>query len=221
MRVDSNLSKSESIQAEEIGMRRMMILAGFAAFASVSMLFGQTDTGAASISIFPAPTMSFEALKEYLGLTTFQVEQLVQILQEKTQAAQEIYRQISLKQAELNNLLNSGSRDVNRIGQLTLDIHTLRIQAPPSNSEYRQRALAVLTADQKLKLSALEQALRLNTPAYQAVTLNLIDPPVAQVMPYILGGRELGEMGPGAIGPGAMGPGAMEPAERVNLQLRP
>src|SRR5215470_17904997 len=97
MRVDSNRSKSEYIQAQEIGMRRIMILAGFAVFASASMLFGQADTGAASISIFPPPITSFEALQQYLGLTTFQVEQLVQILQEKTQAAQEIYRQIAQK----------------------------------------------------------------------------------------------------------------------------
>src|SRR5262245_32106372 len=165
---------------KEVGMiRRFVILT---AFASASILFGQTGTGPV-FRVPPVPNGSFEELKENLGLTTFQVEQLVAILQEKATALQETYKQIAQKESELYSLLNSGSQDVNRIGQLTLDIHNLRTQPPLSNNEYRQRALAILTPDQKTKLAILEQALRLNPPAYQAVTLNLIDGPPGQILP--------------------------------------
>ena len=146
-----------------------------------SILFGQTDNP--TIRVLPSPYGSFEELKANLGLTTFQVEQLVAILQEKAKGLQETYKQIAQKESELYSLLNSGSQDVNRIGQLTLDIHNLRTQPPLSNNGYRQRALAILTPDQKTKLAILEQALRLNPPAYQAVTLNLIDGPPAQILP--------------------------------------
>jgi Spy/CpxP family protein refolding chaperone len=104
-------------------------------------------------------------------------------MQEKSVAMLETYKQIGAKEAEMQNLLNSGSQDTNRIGQLMIEIYKLRTQPLPANNEYRQRALAVLTADQRVKLSLLEQALLLNTPAYQAVTLNLIDGPPAQILP--------------------------------------
>jgi hypothetical protein len=78
----------------------------------------------------------------YLGLTDFQLEQLVQIMNEQNEALMENYRQIAQKEAELYNLFNSGTQDLHRIGRLTVDIH-MRIQPPANN--YRERALAVLT----------------------------------------------------------------------------
>jgi Spy/CpxP family protein refolding chaperone len=156
-------------------------------------LLGQTakEEAATSIMIFPPPPAAFEQLKQHLGLTAAQVEQLIQILREKSEADQQRYREINAKRTELNNLLTSGSRDVNRIGQLMLDIHTLSTQTPPPDDQWRQRALAVLTPEQRVKLGTLEQAMKLNTPAYQAVTLNLIDPPPPSP-PVILGGVERG-----------------------------
>jgi hypothetical protein len=93
--------------------------------------------------------VSFQELKENLGLTTFQVEQLVAILRQKTAALLETYKQIAQKEAELYSLLTSGSQDLNHISKLTVDIHNLRTQVLPSDNQYRQRALAVLTPDQK------------------------------------------------------------------------
>jgi hypothetical protein len=55
----------------------------------------------------------------------------------------------------------------------------------------------VLTPDQKLKLAPLDQATKLNVPAYQAVSLNLIDPPPPG-RPHILDIRNL----PAAPAPG-------------------
>src|SRR5262245_13451961 len=129
------------------------------ALAGASILFGQTNGGENSTTL-PAPFRGFEELRQNLGFTAFQLEQLIAILREKNEALLEKYKQISQKESELYSLLNSGSQDVNRIGKLTLDIHTLRTQPPPSDDQYRQRALAVLAADQKAKLGLLELALR-------------------------------------------------------------
>jgi hypothetical protein len=137
---------------------------------------GAGDVDAAPM-IFPPPVEAFDELKQALTLTDPQVLQLRQIMQERSDATQQIWQQVAAKQNELNDLLRAGSRDVARIGQLSLDIYTLSNQPPPSNDPWRLKALAVLTPDQKLKLAPLDQAMKLNTPAYQAVTLNLIDPP--------------------------------------------
>jgi len=161
------------------------IIVIIAALASGPMLIGQTNTQA-SISLVPT-NQAFDAVKQNLGLTDFQIEQLVKIMQEKSAALLETYKQIGAKEAEMQNLLKSGSQDANRIGQLMIEIYKLRTQPLSANNQYRQRALAVLTADQKVKLSLLEQALLLNTPAYQAATLNLIDGPAAQLLPALPG----------------------------------
>ena len=150
-------------------MVRVLVL--LTALASAPLLSGQAAGGAAAgttLALIPP----FGNLKFYLGLTDFQLEQLVQIMNEQNEALMENYRQIAQKEAELNNLLNSGSQDLHRIGRLTIDIHTMRTQPPTNN--YRERALAVLTPDQRAKLPALVQALITNPTAQQAVTLNLI-----------------------------------------------
>ena len=131
----------------------------------------------ARIAIFPPTAAAFDELRQHLGFSETNVEQLRKLLEERSEALQEIFRQISQKRTELQNLLSSGSRDVNRIGQLMLDIQTLNTQPPPSDVPWRQRALAILTPDQRTKLGALDQAIKLSIPAYQAVTFNLIDPP--------------------------------------------
>jgi hypothetical protein len=150
-----------------------------AIFAGALMLCGQTHSGPVdtSILIWPPPIAAFEELKQQLALTDAQLEQLRQILNERNTATQETYRQINDKRTELNTLLQSGSRDAVRIGQLMIDIHVLSTQPPPPTDQWRQRALAILTPDQRTKLVPLDQAMKLSTPAHQAVTLNLIDPP--------------------------------------------
>jgi Spy/CpxP family protein refolding chaperone len=135
-------------------------------FASVFILLAQVENEAPEPRIFPPPEAAYEQLKAHLGLTASQLEQLIQILREKSNADMERYRQISAKHTELRNLLSSGSRDVSRIGQLTLDIHLLSTQPQNPDNSYRERALALLTPEQ-----------RTNTTAYQAVSLNLLDPP--------------------------------------------
>lgn len=149
--------------------------------ASVITLWGQWPPvqGVPAPGIFPPPQQAFEEVKQQLGLTDAQMQQLRTIMEERDKANQEVYRQIQEKQTELNLLLESGSRDSARIGQLMIDIYTLGKQPSAPNDQWRRRALAVLTSDQRTKLGSLDQALKLSTPAYQAVTLNLLDAPVS------------------------------------------
>jgi hypothetical protein len=142
---------------------------------------------AQSIGILPAPVPArYAELKAYLVLTDAQLTALMQIQQQKADAERAFYAQISAKQQELNNLLNAGSRDANRVGQLMIDIQTLRKQLPLPSDSYRAQAQALLTQEQKNKLPALTSALQLATPAYQAVNINLVVAPAPSVQPRIL-----------------------------------
>jgi hypothetical protein len=148
-------------------------------FVMALIAFGQTNScqGGASTAIYPPAPQAFEELKNYVGLNDTQIEQLRKVLEEKSAQTQELYKKVQEKQVELNQLLQLGSRDVSRIGQLMLDIHILSTQPPAPTDQWRQRALAILTLDQRMKLAPLDQALKLSSTAYEAVTLNLIDPP--------------------------------------------
>ncbi|HLK47076.1 MAG TPA: hypothetical protein VKT49_03015 [Bryobacteraceae bacterium] len=140
----------------------------------------------AQIGIFPAPIAPqpvYSQLKAYLNLTDTQVQNLISIQSSRNTAQQAIYKQINDKQTQLNMLLTQGTADALTVGQLEIDINNLRKQLPLPNSSYRQQALAVLTPDQTAKLPALVAALQLQTTAYQAITLDLIDAPAPAVQP--------------------------------------
>jgi hypothetical protein len=127
--------------------------------------------------IMPPPTQPpYNQLVTFLNLTSAQLQSLEQIQQQKNQAVQGIYQQVSQKQALLNTQLASGSPDPLQVGQLTIDIRTLQQQAQQASKPFRQPALAVLTQDQTNKLAALVQALQMQPAASQAISLNLIDP---------------------------------------------
>lgn len=141
--------------------------------AVASMLPAQDVT----ILPYPLPPVRFEELKSFLNLSDTQLMALQQVMQSKSDAENAIYRSIHEKNETLNNLLNSHAPDAFQVGRLTLEIRDLQKKVPLTGEPYRTNALNVLTAAQKQKLPALTQALQTATPAYQAVSLNLIDPP--------------------------------------------
>jgi len=130
-----------------------------------------------SILPYPLPGVRFEELKTFLTLTDTQVTALQQVMQTKANAENAIYQSIREKYEALNNTLNSPNPDAFQVGRLTLEIRDLQKKVPLSGEPYRTNALNVLNANQKTKLPALTQALQMSNPAYQAVTLNLIDQP--------------------------------------------
>ena len=159
-------------------------------------LFLAIAVGCLTVSLLPAqigvitPTPIaqpvYTQLKAFLNLTDAQVQSLVQIQSNRTAAQQAIYKQINDKQTQLNLLLNQGTSDALTVGQLEIDINNLRKQLQLPNSSYRASALAVLTPDQTAKLADLVRALQLQQPAWQAITLDLIDPPASSAPSPVL-----------------------------------
>ena len=141
------------------------------------LLTGALSAQDATILPYPMPPTRFEDLKTYLSLSDTQVTALQQIMQSKSDAESAIYKSINEKYQTLNTILNSTSPDAFQVGRLTLEIRDLQKKVPLKGEPYRTNALNVLNALQKTKLPALTAALQTATPAYQAVTLNLIDQP--------------------------------------------
>lgn len=141
------------------------------------------------------PRVDYPELRRYLGLTDTQVDALADVQKSKSEAEGAIHRQIAERYRELNQLLREGSNDANRIGQLMVEINNLRRQLPLPAGPYRDAALKVLNDDQKARLPALEQALRLAPAAWQAASLVLIDQPRdemrIQPFPYPIATPEL------------------------------
>ena len=148
-------------------MKSINLLAGI--IAGTTLLCAQIVTPLPPI---PAPNT---ALMQYLGLSDGQMQALQDVQKNRNAANQAIYKQMGDKQTAINSLIASGSNDALQVGQLTLDINNLRKQLLTSGAPFRDQALAVLTPDQKNKLTGLTNALQLQPAAYQAINLNLID----------------------------------------------
>ena len=156
-----------------------------------STLAGATLLCAQVISPLPPIPVADTALVQYLGLSDAQLQSLLAIQTSRNSANQAIYKQINDKQTTINNLIAAGSNDALQIGPLTIDINNLRKQLQTSGAPFRDQALAVLTVDQKTKLAGLTNALQLQPAAYQAISLDLIDPittpkPLALPTPVVM-----------------------------------
>ncbi|HSW50097.1 MAG TPA: hypothetical protein VLH09_07980 [Bryobacteraceae bacterium] len=121
------------------------------------------------------------AVKEFLGLSDQQVQQLIELRREEQQLLQPIGEQTREKAQALRTAMQSASPDPAVVGKLTLDLQNLRKQAAAINDLYHAKALGLLDNAQKEKLETLEQAvLRANRarPAINGATaLNLLAPP--------------------------------------------
>lgn len=159
----------------------------------------------------PAPDVN--DLKTFLGLTDTQVTQLRDLRVQEREALRSVAQQIAEKHRALREALQAGSTDAMSLGQLLVDIQNLRKQVQATNENYRNQALALLTADQKAKLAQLEAAAKLAPAIRQATALNLLAPPAGLGLGLGFGPRGLGlGMGLGP-GPGA-GMGPMMPRRR-------
>ena len=117
------------------------------------------------------------ALKEFLGLTDQQVQQLTDLRRQAAEDNRSLAEQIRAKWQELDGLLKQTSPDPVRIGQIHLEIKRLNDQRLARLERLRTQTQAVLTAQQRQKLAELEKALQLGPAARQAVGLGLIAPP--------------------------------------------
>lgn len=138
-----------------------------------------------------AQPQAFTALKDALGLTDQQVQQLIDMRKQVAESNKSLAEQIQAKRQEIANLMNSANPDPAKIGQLHLDIRKLQEQRLARLEQLRTQALTVLTAEQKQKLADLEKTLASARAARQAAALGLVAPPQprAGAGPYGMGLR--------------------------------
>ena len=142
--------------------------------------------GSSVSSIMPVPMQQFAAVKQYLTLSDAQLASLKQVQENRQKAEQAVYEQMRSRQMQLDGLLQQGSNDAVAIGRLMVEINNLRRQLPVSAGPYKAQALAILNEAQKTKLPTLQEAIRIQQTAWEAVTLNLVDAPEpdARILPY-------------------------------------
>jgi len=120
---------------------------------------------------------NFDDLKNALGLTDQQVAELQKIQQEKTAATSAYFVKLQEKRKELSQTLESGSPDPTKVGQSLIEIQQMQKQGQPQALDVHDKAVAVLNADQKLKLAKLEEALKARPAVDEAIQVFLLNPP--------------------------------------------
>jgi hypothetical protein len=129
-----------------------------------------------TISLTAFAQANYQALKQALALTDAQTQQLQDLQKHRQETSQVIYQKISDKQRQLNDALASATPNPTTIGQLEIDMASLRKQIGAGPS-VRDEALAILTDAQKEKLKDLQNAMQLQRAASEAIGLGLISPP--------------------------------------------
>jgi Spy/CpxP family protein refolding chaperone len=120
--------------------------------------------------------LTLNEIADHLNLTNSQLQSLKAIQSSENQAQQGVFQSISQKQQQLDALLESGDSSAAEIGQLSIDMHTLRKQSTTTFEPYQSQALAVLTPERQAKLVKLSDALQLGSAASQHVMLSLVAP---------------------------------------------
>lgn len=151
------------------------------------------------------PTADVQA---FLSLTDAQVQSLQQLRQTQRTTVQPLMQQLMTKQQSLQNQLASGASAAT-LGTLLQDIEALQKQIQQAQTTYQAQALNLLTADQKTKLQALQDAAKLQPAIREATSLGLMSPPAGQGGRG--GGRGFGAGGGAGFGP-ARGGGPTGPA---------
>jgi Spy/CpxP family protein refolding chaperone len=140
----------------------------------------------------------FDILKDYLGLTQEQLEQLNTLRSSVRDELQPLRRDAAEKARALREAMKKDPIDSNLISSIRADIRALREKMEAKQGEIGTAARKVLTQEQLTKLDQLHEVLKLQAAARQAVALRLIEPPEG--------------LGPMGGGPGMM----MGPRRRGN-----
>jgi len=133
-------------------------------------------------------------IKAYLSLTDTQITSITTALRTAADANRTLAEQMRTKQEALQTALTSGSTDAAAIGRAMLEIQAIRKQLEANHTKSLEQAASFLSADQKTKLKALEDAAKLQPVIHEAHALQLLAPPAGGPGP-----------GPGPQGPGRRG----------------
>jgi Spy/CpxP family protein refolding chaperone len=132
----------------------------------------------------------FSALKAYLNLTDAQLEQIgkagERARKEAAEKTKALMLQIEEKRRALHELLAKGTNDPNAVGKATLEIQNLQKQAGQLHDAVRKSQLDVLTAEQRTKFKAIEEAALLPEATREAMRLGLVPRPQGQPGPMMM-----------------------------------
>ena len=140
-------------------------------------LYGLTVFTAAAQGPPQRQSPPVSALKDALNLTDGQLTQLRTLQQNRIQANRQLQDQLAERQRTLEQTLRQSAPDAATVGNLVLDANKLRKQIQTNDETNRSMAANVLTADQKKKLTDLDNALKLRPAIEQALALGLLTPP--------------------------------------------
>ena len=139
---------------------------------------GQHD-GAAHGSGAHRGTPQIEALKTYLGLSDTQVASLQQARTDAFEQAKPSLKDGAQKARDLRAEMNKANPDSNTVGRLMTEMKQMREQGRSTQTQVREKSMAVLTEPQKTKLKALEDAAALQDAVREARMSGLLNAPVA------------------------------------------
>ena len=100
-----------------------------------------------------------DVLKDVLGLTDAQLGQLHSLLDSRRTAAETLRTQIDAAQKALHDAVSATTPDPAAIGNAVLALQSLQKQAQSANDSFKTAFQAILTADQKTKVEAIETLL--------------------------------------------------------------
>ena len=118
-----------------------------------------------------------DKVQSYLSLTDAQIQNLQQLRESEWAALKPIMEQMRPLRQSMHAEMRGSSPDSAAASKLRASMQALEQQAAPIRSSFQQQAMAILTADQKTKLTALETAMSLMPAAHEATALNLLTPP--------------------------------------------
>ncbi len=116
-----------------------------------------------------------DELKSYLGLSDTQADQLRQANRSFRESTRPLMREMAEKRRAMRDQVDAGSAEA--AGRLAIEMDALHKQLRSKHEAAQAEATALLTADQKAKLAALEEAAGKETLTRQARAANLLAAP--------------------------------------------
>ncbi|MBY0503702.1 MAG: hypothetical protein K2X03_07325 [Bryobacteraceae bacterium] len=130
-----------------------------------------------------------QSLVEFLGLTQAQGQAMTEaVTRFSTYRSERTAREAQVR-AEIAEETAREVMDVQALGVRYRELELISRQVAAEQVKNRAEMMAILTASQKEKLAALDQALKLTTTACTAVGFNLLapPPPVVYIADFLLG----------------------------------
>jgi Spy/CpxP family protein refolding chaperone len=179
--------------------RTLIASAVFAAVALAQPPMGPGQGPGQGFGPAQTATPNITDIKAYLTLTDTQITGIQAVQKQLQTAVQNLQTQIQTKQTALDTAMAGANPDALTVGKLLVDIANLHKQVQTQAGTFRDQAINLLTAAQKTKLTALNEAAKLQPAIHQAIGLLLLAPPVNPYGTPGIGGGPRGGRGFGSM----------------------